>query len=268
MPDALTSRQIKLRVVGLPENNKLVLGSVFARELAILIRAIKAADKQSNGKEHFDFVITKLEAASASVTMDETRVAKEIPHQSGIEAFWECAVAVKSGDISVARESMACLKQISAFAHDVDDRFAYAEITINGYEPIIVDQAFKIFAQNAETITTEKSQEYKWFKGRALGVFYGEIQEVDFRKEIPQVIVVTSAGKREIAAECRGMTVDDLRPVLKMKCRIEGYAQYDGTNGLPSHIEIIKIRPTKRDADIIRWEGTFDSFNPSEWGPP
>jgi hypothetical protein len=265
MVDKLDTSQVEFRIIGKPELKNRVLGSVFARKLGVLIRAMGAADKTANGGKRFDYVIIDMKATSASATLSEQRVSKIMPQDSSVHAFGECLLSVNSGNFAAARRHPECALYLRALAVDVEDTFSHAELTVNGFQPVIVDKFF--LNRASEAIAAEASAEIPtWFKGSAVGTFDGQIKETDLRGSIPKVIIRLTAGGKDIDCVCPGLTVEDIRSVLDKRVRMTGSAFYDGKSGLPVRIEVTSVPVlVKQPADFTRWRGAFEPFDPELW---
>ncbi|WP_156932377.1 hypothetical protein [Mesorhizobium sp. LNJC391B00] len=262
----LDSHQVRFRIVGTADLQGKVLASVFAQKLAALVRAMEAADKAANGQQRFDFVIVDLKPTSASATLREFRISSKAPDYSSVEIFERCVRSVDTQHYQFAREHLECVKQLVAVAKDVAKTYDHAEITVDNFETVVIDETFLSNATEAITIPDPEVAEAKWFKGVTVGSFDGKILETDIRHSTPKFIVRLTAGGKEITCDCPGFSIDDIRTVLGRRVRLTGRAHYDGTGGLPSKIEVIeKPRLIKENPDFARWRGTFETFTIDDW---
>jgi hypothetical protein len=263
----LDSRHVKFRVVGTQSFNDRVLAAVFARKLALLIRAMEAADRSANGGKRFEYVITNLTAASpATATLAEQQIGKHAPQFSSVDTFGRCAQAINAGDESFARRHIECATYLAAVAKDAEKSFDHSELTVNGYAAIRIDQ---FFFNRAKEIVGAKEREEKptWFRGEAIGTFDGEILEVDLRGDIPKVILRLTSGGKEIDCVCPGLDVEDIRKVLDRRVEVTGRAFYDGRSGLPARIELTRVpTPVRTGVDFSRWKGALGHDGVAEWG--
>jgi hypothetical protein len=267
MADGLDSGQVKLRIIGTQAYNDRVLANVFAHKLSVLIRAAAAADLSANGAKRFDFVIIMLDANSpATALIGQQRATKQMPDSSSIDILGRCAESVNSGNFAFARHHFPCAIQLKKLANDVDEKFSHAELTVNGFKPITIDRYFLERATEAIAVKDEPT-ELKWFKGSAIGTFDGQILETDLRGDIPRVILRLTAGGKEIACVCPGLSVEDIRAVLNKRVNLTGSAFYDGKSGMPLRIEVSRTPEIiKASADFTKWKGAFEPFTPDEWG--
>jgi hypothetical protein len=267
MTDTLDSGQVKLRIIGTRAFNDRVLADVFARKLAVLIRAANAADVSANGTKRFEFVIIKLDANSpATALVGEQRVTSQLPDSSSIDILGRCAESVNSGSFAYARTHLPCAIQLKKLASDVDQKFSHGELTVNGFKPITIDRYFLERATEA-VLVKDESAELGWFKGSAIGTFDGQVLETDLRGDIPRVILRLTAGGKEIACVCPGLSIEDIRAVLNKRVNLTGSAFYDGKSGMPVRIEVSRAPEIiKAQADFTKWKGAFEPFTPDEWG--
>lgn len=263
----LDSRHVKFRVVGTQSFNDRVLAAVFARKLALLIKAMEAADRSANGGKRFEYVITNLTAASpATATLAEQRIGKQVPYFSSVDTFAQCARAINSGDENLARRHIECATYLAAIAKDAERSFDHGELTVNGYTAIRIDQ---FFSERAKEIIRGKARVERaaWFRGEAIGTFDGEILEVDLRGDVPKVILRLTSGGKEIDCVCPGLGVEDIRKVLDRRVEVTGRAFYDGHSGLPVRIELTSVPKTVRTGvDFSRWKGSLGRDGFAEWG--
>lgn len=117
----------------------------------------------------------------------------------------------------------------------------------------------------AQIAALDENPEPKLFTGFAYGSFDGRILEVDLRGEVPQVMLILSAGGREIKCSCPGLSADDIRAVLNRRVNVNGRAFYDGSSGLPAKIEVSHLPTIVETGDFTKWKGAFSNIEPSEW---
>lgn len=265
MDEKLGAGQIKLRVIGLPAMNDRVLAKVFARKLTSLIKAVEAADKAANGRARYDYVIVDLKPTSASVTVEEQRTVQEIP-ESSVAVLGDCVNAVNDGRFNAARAFPGCVTHLHQLAKDVGEKFSRAELTINGFQPVIVDRIFLDHAAIASRPAASESAAPEWFKGTAIGDFEGKILEIDLRGNVPTGILRLTAGGREIPCEFPSLDGDKITQFMEQRVRVVGDALYDGRSGFPVRLRIRdEPRILKPNADIFRWKGAFEKFDLGDW---
>ena len=259
--------EVKLRVLGKPEANNRVLASVFAHKLRVLVRGLEAVDKSVNGGKRFEYLIIDLAPKSASATIVAQRSSKIMPTRPSVEVYQECVTAIATGRFAVARAHPECITFLRSLAKDAGETFSRAELSINGMPTVRIDEVFQRQAELAAEKPVERDETPKWFVGTVIGSFDGAILESDWRGAVPTAHLRLTAGdKVDIPVAFRGLTIDDMRPVLGKRARVTGKAQYDGTSGLPARIEVSEVpRLIKSDADFLRWGDAFTPFKPDEW---
>lgn len=266
MTEALDHRHVKLRVIGTSALNERVKGRVFANKLLALISAVEAADRAANGGKRFEFVIVDLKASSASATISEQRINKLPVIDSSVEVFGRCVQSIDSGNYAFARDHVEVAACIRSLAKDVENAFDRAELTVNGYEPILIDRFFLARAEEAINIPDTAEAKESWFQGSVIGTFDGKILESDFRGTIPQVMLRLTAGGKDILCTCPTLSFEDIKAILKQRVRVTGKAYYSGESGIPQKIEVIALpQLVKQGADFKRWRSQFDVFTPNGW---
>ena len=255
--------KVTFRVVGKQVLNGHVLADVFARKLAIFVKAMEAADRSANGQKHFDYVIVDLKATSAAAVVQETRSNRAVPQFSSAETFGDCMRAIDDARYEVARRHMECVTYIAAMAKDADKTFDHIQVTVNGFEPIIADKVFLARAQEATRLPDKQS----WFRGTAIATFDGTVVVEDIRDiSSPRLVLRLTAGGKEIECHWLGFSSEEHHNVLGKRVRVQAKAHYDGKSGLPVRLDILQA-PTliKPKPDFLRWGSTFRPFDVSDW---
>jgi hypothetical protein len=273
----LTTGEVRFRLHGRQEDgSERVPASVFAQKLAVLVRALRAADAAVNGRVTHDYVISNLEVGSALVEMREEpiKTAELLPSRSSVSAFEDCVEAIREGQVQRAQLFGKCPRYVSQLAKGSRNRFGYAELWLEHEEPVRVDEFLleqslavgegdpRIFRGSANT---SGAGEQRWYRGTAHATFEGVVKGVDLRGALPEVKLILAAGGKEIDCVFRGVEIERIREALDRRVRVEGTAFYDGRSGLPRRLEVTRIELTKEVGDFTRWRGTFEPFTTPEW---
>lgn len=249
--------EIKIRVLGLAEQQERVKADVFATKLRSLVHALRIADEGANGKRNFDYLIVDLKPSSASVTLQEYSVVKAPPDFSGVEELGKSARAIADGrfaEITVPSKGLLHLKRLAAGA---GKQHSHIEMWVDGAAALRVDDFFEAQAQEAFRLKSAKEMErLPYYKGTAIMAFDGLLELVDLRGSVPRLKLTLTAGGTELDCTYKH-SIDDLREHLGRRVWAEGMAHYSGLSGLPTRIEIGLIRSVKAEPDIQRWRGAF-----------
>lgn len=250
------SGQVRLRVLGTVDLNRKVRANVFASKLAALIRAMEAADKAANGTKTYEFLIADLKPSSAMALVQEQRANKNVPHHSGADIFGRCLTSVETGRYEFARQYLECTKQIVSIARDVEETFDGAELTVNGYDTVLVNKLFQ--AKATEAVVLPDVSEAKWFEGVTFGSLDGTIIVESIRGGETTMVLSLSVGGVEIECLCPDFTSSDIEPFFGKRVQVSGRITYKGDTGLPSKIEVLELpKLRKQDPDFMRWRGAF-----------
>lgn len=93
-------------------------------------------------------------------------------------------------------------------------------------------------------------------RGRAIGSFDGELQEIDNRGLILRGKLILTPGV-EIDCVMNKERVPEAREAFGNRVVIEGTAHYDGDQQLPTRIDVAAIRIVGERPDLLRWRGAF-----------
>jgi hypothetical protein len=266
MVDELQNGLIKLRVHGAQDTNKRVRASVFARQLAALVKALETADKVVNGGMRFDYVIAELKNESASATLTEVVTSQKPRKKSGIDVLGTVINGVNDLDRRTIERYSACLPHIASIVRGVSEEFSHSDLSIGGFKPFRFDDFFLKQVQRAQKIVEPKIE--RLYAGVAIGTFDGTIKEVDLRGDTPRLKLILRAGGKEIDCVYFGATSEQIREILDRRVNIEGRAHYNGQSGLPERIEILKHKEVKASPDILRWRGRFNGLTATDWDDP
>lgn len=270
MDEPLRWGQVRLRVHGHKHGARdVVLASVFAEKMAVLVRALRAADSAVNNRAKYDYVISRLSDGSATVEIEEQRKRRVRHSVSSVEAFDMCLTSVNDGNFDHARKFGRCAAYVPTLARGADESFSYGELWINGHTLIRVDSL--LGDQGRAAITPPESATEKearrWFSGVTTGSFVGHLLEVDFRGALPLGKLITSAGRKEIDCVFREEDIEKIRETLRNRVRVHGRVRYDGTSGLARRIEVrrIDLLSDTAEVDFSKWAGAFVPFEREEW---
>lgn len=267
--EQLAHGEIEFRVHGPDPSTDEVSAGIFARQLATLVRALRAADKAANGKPAHDYVIARLHTSTPTALLAERPLPKFrgqiFSGHSGVNAFADCVSAITMGERDRALAYGSCAKQVSRFA-----RVGYSEIwtpkaKVFRVDPFLTEQAESIVNPKAVKSRPETDAAREWFRGVAQGSFDGEVKAADLRGALPQVKLLLTAGGAQIDCVCRAEDIEEIRAALNHRARVSGRAIYDGKGGLPRRVEVSKISIVPRARDFARWKGAFRPFEVEPW---
>ncbi len=267
--EPLRSGQLRLRVHGPDQNSDEVPAAAFAKQLATLVRALKAADKAVNGnRARHEYKIAKLHSSTPTAVLVERPIDDISPpifgDKSGIDAFAECVSAILVGETQRALQYGKCASNVAKFGKSGYSEIWTSDDAVFRVDPFLTERARAVVNPDmrvlAPPIVTDQ-----WFKGAAHGSFDGVIKEVDLRGALPQIKLVLSAGSSQIDCVCRSGHIEDIRKNLDRRVRIYGRAIYDGRRGLPRRIEVDTVDAVDGSADLSKWTGAFQPFPPEAW---
>lgn len=265
---------IRFRVHGPDAATDEVSAGIFSRQLHRLFLALRAADRAANGKKLHDYVIHHLTSTTPTALLRERplpRYRGMIPAwQSGIEAFEECANAIKEGSEERASKYQECAKQISKFVESGYSEVWTGDETVFRVDSFLIERAKEVIRDTPKAgvplLTHDHTQTRAWYKGAAEGSFDGTVKLADLRGALPQITLVLTAGGAEIECICRANDIEAIRIALDRRARVYGRAIYDGKSGLPRRVEVRKIEVLDENRDFTRWKGAFEPFEiDSDW---
>jgi len=257
--------EVRLRVHGLTMTGPHVRASEFARQLAELVRGLEAADLAANGTKKHDYLIEKLENASAGALVREVVTSTRSPQFSGIETFALCATSIARRDERWLARAPDCFRHIRKIAERVDLDYAFTDLEFGVLEPVRIDKDYAAQADQMQGIQESVVRlEERFYSGTSRGTFDGTIKEVDLRGNLPRMKVVLTAGGAEIDCSWRASS-EEIRTVLDRRTRIEATAYYSEKKALPTRLEIHSVEMIKQEPDFLRWKGAFDSLVSDDW---
>ncbi len=247
-------------VHGLDVDAKSVRADVFAQKLLTLIKGLRQADRFANGKLAHSYIIIALSAGSAAATIREKQRAHNRPLYSSIAVYEQVASAVYNGDLAVTRFSEKLVHQIGKLSAGVLELFSHAELTFADDNVIRIDDflARQSEAANQMLAAGPEGLPDRYYRGRAIGSFDGDLQEIDNRGRILRGKLILAAGV-EVDCVMDKDRVPEARRAFGKRVVIEGTAHYDGEQQLPTRIDVAAIRIANEQPDLLRWRGTFAS---------
>jgi hypothetical protein len=272
--EPLPHGQVRFRVHGPDTATDEVSAGVFAHQLTTLVRALKAADKATNGgRAVHDYVVAQLSTSTPTALLAERPLPRYrgqiISGHSGIDAFEDCVEAITLGEERRARMYGACANYVSKFSPVGYSEIWTGETTVFRVDPFLTQRAKVIINPIADAVSPfgqgAPLTRREWFRGVATGSFDGEIKEADLRGALPQIKLILTAGGAEIDCVCRSDNIEDIRATLDRRARVYGRAIYDGSSGLPRRIEVSKIAVVSGSRDLTRWKGAFKPFEIEPW---
>ncbi len=255
------NEQIELKLFGLKGEGEDVRANVFAKKLSQLIKALKAADRQSHGNKTFDYFISDLEYGSAFAAVAERPYStKKFPKTSSVLVVQDVAVSVRDGRGIPKETSPTIASVLSMFGRGADKAFSHGEIGVKG-QPDTVVRVDKFFEKKAERAFREykaSSNIVNLFEGVAYGTFDGELKEVDLRGTVASAKLILNVGGRELDCTCNSVTVENLKDALDQRVTVSALAHYNGNDRLPEQIEIRRIDRLGDAGSLMNWRGGFD----------
>lgn len=242
---------------GLSMDNGVVRARVFVQKLGILVSALQVADKLANGRSTFDYLLPKLHTSAATAIVRERPRKKEIGHSS-ISFFERTAVAVYNGDRSAEKLPPKLVGSIEKLSTGVEKNFSHGELAFSDENVIRIDEYLLRQAEVAYDVSTDPQhlESNKGYRGIAFGTFDGILQEVDARGTMLRGKLVLNPGV-EIDCVMNKDRVPDARENFDKRVVIKGAAHYDGTNPLPTRLDVHSIRGAADRPDLLRWKGAF-----------
>jgi hypothetical protein len=247
-------------VHGLDVDAKSVRADVFARKLLTLISGLREADRFVNGKITHSYMISALGTGSASVTVRQKQRSRNRPH-SGIAVYEQVATAIYNGDRAVSRYPEKLIHRVGQLSAGALQTFSHAELAFSDDNVIRIDDflARQSDAANQSLLIGPERVQDRYYRGRAIGSFDGELKEIDNRGLILRGKLLLSAGGVEIDCVMNKERVPEARNAFDKRVIIEGSAHYDGEQQLPTRIDVVSIKIINGQRNLLRWRGAFTS---------
>jgi hypothetical protein len=249
---------------GLDVDARGVRADVFAQKLRKLIAGLRDADRFVNGKVGYIYMIAALGTGSASVTIRQKQRSHKRPPYSGIATYEEAASAIYNGDRTVANYPERLVRRVGELSRGALQTFSHAELVFADDKIIRIDDFLERQSEVAHEalIASPETPADRFYRGRAIGSFDGELKEIDNRGLILRGKLILSAGAVEIDCVMNKERVPEAREAFDKRVIIEGTAHYDGTQQLPTRIDVATIKVVSDRRDLLRWRGAFTSPTP------
>ena len=247
-------------VHGLDVDAKSVRADVFARKLLTLIAGLREADRFANGKSTHSYMIAALSTGSASVTVRQKQRSRSRPLHSGIAVYEEVASAIYNGDRGVGRFSDKLIQRVGQLSAGALQTFSHAELAFADDNVIRVDDflARQSELANQTLLAGPEGIHDQYYRGRAVGSFDGELQEIDNRGLILRGKLILTAGV-EIDCVLNKDRVPEAREGFGKRVIVEGTAHYDGNEQLPARVDVLAMQIVGDRPNLLRWRGAFGS---------
>ena len=214
----IKQEQIEIKLFGLQhEGSGDVRADVFAKKIANLVKALKAADRQSHGNKTYDYFITNLAYSSAYATVAERPYStKKIPQKSSVKAIHSVVASVRDGQGIPKGTDPTIASVLAAIGNGAGKAFSHGEIGIKGQAETVVtiDRFFDKRAERAYAEFRSASNLVHLFEGVAFGTFDGELKEVDLRGTVARAKLVLNIGGKELDCTCNSVTVENLQRIF------------------------------------------------------
>jgi hypothetical protein len=245
-------------VHGLDTDAKSVRAEVFARKLLTLIACFREADRFANGKLAYGYIISALSTGSASVTVRQKQRSRARPKHSSIEIFEEVANAIYNGDRLVTAYPKKLIYRVGQLSAGALGTFSHAELAFSDENVIRIDDFFErqSEAANQFQLVGPEALRDRFYRGRAIGSFDGELQEIDNRGAVLRGKLIVGAGV-EIDCVLNKDRVPEAREAFDKRVVIEGTAHYDGEQQLPTRIDVSAVKIINQRPSLLRWRGAF-----------
>jgi len=261
-------KDLTFKIFGLDAMAGEVFADVFAKKVSGIIRGLKKVDKLYNGGARHDYVVVGLEVGSTEIDFREKVISTKQIKKSPTSEFISFGLAASRSQAVVPADDAQSemLEMLKNLCKNASSRFDYATLK-NGTDDIIrVDkflerQVDKIIMAEQHLASIEPA---RYFVGEAIGTFDGVIEAVDLKGEAPDARLMLSAGGKPIDCVLFGMDLDEVRQALGSRVAATGRAIYEGKTGLPSRLEIRKIK-TYSDTDILSLRGAFVPASLTFW---
>lgn len=246
-------------VHGLDVDAKNVRADVFARKLMTFIAGLREADRFANAKIAYGYIITALGMGSASVAVREKQRPRQRPVHSAMAMYEQVANAIYNGDCAISQYPGKLVHRVGQLSAGAMEIFSHAELAFSDDKVIRIDDFLARQAEAAEALINEPGGlPDRYYRGRAIGTFDGELQEIDNRGRTLRGKLILSQGV-EIDCVMNKERVPDARKAFGKRVIIEGVAHYDGEEQLPSRIDVTTIKTPRDRPDLARWRGAFTS---------
>jgi hypothetical protein len=230
-------KDLTYKIFGLDHMGGEVFADVFAKQVSSIVAGLEKIDKIVNGGSRHRYVVAGLEIGSAQIELREKVISESIIKASPCVKLMEVGYSAASGKTFTPNtdEDDVSLKVLASISSRASKDFNYATLRSPIVEIVRVDtflnrQVQKII-QSAQIAASSIASAF--YIGSAFGSFDGVIEAVDLKGDAPAARLILSAG---------GKPIDCILLNLGSRVSVSGRAIYEGKTGLPSRIEIRKVR--------------------------
>jgi len=256
------TEKLVFTIYGLEGDNRKVRADVFSKKFQILLKALKVADTHANGRVRHDFLISNLEKSSAKVTIEEREIGRhrrnDGPVKRSIRTFRHGIHRIHDGIAN--QDDLALAATVRDLADGCGDDFAKGELKCGDDDPLLIDgylyrQAKRLLAE----AKSPEDQTLAYFKGKSIGDFVGRLKLLDDPEQGSYIVGGLSVGPGSAIIECIIKRADLAKHRSKFGERVRDYGTcfYDGTNLLPTRIELDKLSLIPLTGDLVNWRGVF-----------
>lgn len=239
-------KDLTYKIFGLDHMGGEVFADVFAKQVGSIVTALEKIDRIVNGGSRHRYVVAGLEIGSAQIELREKIISENPIKVSPSVKLMDIGYFAASGQPftpSTDDEDVA-LKVLANISSKASRDFNYATLRSPNVEIVRVDkflnkQVLKII-QSAQMAASSAASAF--YIGSAYGSFDGVIEAVDLKGDAPAARLILSAGGKPIDCILLNLDISDVRSALGSRVSVSGRAIYEGKTGLPSRIEIRKVR--------------------------
>jgi hypothetical protein len=239
-------KDLTYKIFGLDHMGGEVFADVFAKQVSSIVAGLEKIDKIVNGGSRHRYVVAGLEIGSAQIELREKVISESIIKASPCVKLMEVGYSAASGKTFTPNtdEDDVSLKVLASISSRASKDFNYATLRSPIVEIVRVDtflnrQVQKII-QSAQIAASSIASAF--YIGSAFGSFDGVIEAVDLKGDAPAARLILSAGGKPIDCILLNLDISDVRSALGSRVSVSGRAIYEGKTGLPSRIEIRKVR--------------------------
>lgn len=239
-------KDLTYKIFGLDHMGGEVFADVFAKQVSSIVTALEKIDKIVNGGSRHRYVVAGLEIGSAQIELREKVISENSIKASPSVKLMEIGYFAASGKSFTPNtdDEDVALKVLAAISSKASRDFNYATLRSPAVEIVRVDtflnrQVQKII-QSAQMAASSVASAF--YVGSAFGSFDGVIEAVDLKGDAPAARLILSAGGKPIDCILLNLDISDVRSALGSRVSVSGRAIYEGKTGLPSRIEIRKVR--------------------------
>ena len=263
--------EISIKIQGLEEDRGFVRADVFAEKLKGFVDTLKAADRSVNEKPTHEYVIRKLEAASAFALLREKPITKSVIQRNPVAEVIRIAEyieakgagdALSSEALSLPKKPVECLADIAGGALKTHKS---VEIGVEDAESVFcLDDAFEKKARNVVSLLECVDRDTEvFYRGESFATFDGAVKLVDTRNGKYAGKIVLALNDLEIPCTFNPDDFDAIKSCINDRVLISGWATYDGKSGLPCRVRVDGVRPVKKNGNLIQWRGLLDEPYPT-----